>query len=48
MKRTVFTSDLPLANKMHICSFIEMIDNLADMSEDITDKLAIFVIKRDS
>lgn len=48
MKRAVFTSDLPLANKMHITSFIDMIDNLADMAEDITDRLAIFVIKRDS
>jgi len=46
IKRAVFASDLPLANKMHVSSFIEMIDNLADMAEDITDRLAIFVIKR--
>jgi hypothetical protein len=39
---------LPLANKMHVTSFVEMIDNLADMAEDITDKLAIYVIKRDN
>lgn len=48
IKKAIFSSDLPLANKMHLCSFIEMIDNLADMAEDITDKLAIYVIKRDN
>lgn len=48
IKRAIYSSDLPLANKMHLCSFVEMIDNLADMAEDITDKLAIYVIKRDN
>ena len=48
IKRAVYSSDLPLANKMHVSSFVEMIDNLADMAEDITDKLAIYVIKRDN
>ena len=48
IKRAIYSSDLPLANKMHVTSFIEMIDNLADMAEDITDKLAIYVIKRDN
>ena len=48
IKRAIYSSDLPLANKMHVTSFVEMIDNLADMAEDITDKLAIYVIKRDN
>ena len=48
IKRAIYSSDLPLANKMHLSSFVEMIDNLADMAEDITDKLAIYVIKRDN
>jgi predicted phosphate transport protein (TIGR00153 family) len=47
IKTAIFRSDLPLANKLHLRDFIEVIDNIADMAEDLMDQLAIYVIKRD-
>ncbi|MGD9639123.1 MAG: DUF47 domain-containing protein [Alphaproteobacteria bacterium] len=47
LKKKVFDSDLPLASKMHIRYFIDLIDQIADDAEDIADQLAINVIKRD-
>ncbi|MFQ5985021.1 MAG: DUF47 domain-containing protein [Alphaproteobacteria bacterium] len=46
LKRTIFGSDLPLAHKAHLRYFAEHIDNLADMAEDVADRLAIYTIKR--
>ncbi|MBM3566958.1 MAG: DUF47 family protein [Alphaproteobacteria bacterium] len=46
MKRAIFGSTLPLANKMHLRSFVEHIDNIADQAEDVGDRLAIYTIKR--
>lgn len=46
MKRAIFGSSLPLANKMHLRSFVEHIDNIADQAEDVADRLAIYTIKR--
>ncbi len=46
LKRAIFGSDLPLSHKAHLRSFVEHIDNVADQSEDVADRLAIYTIKR--
>lgn len=46
LKREIFGSDISLSHKSHLRSFIEYIDNLADRSEDVADRLAIYTIKR--
>ncbi len=46
LKRRIFDSDLELAHKLHLRHFVEMIDNVADRSEDVADRLAIYAIKR--
>jgi uncharacterized protein len=46
LKRAIFAEDIDLAHKMHLRSFVEYIDNIADSSEDVADRLAIYIIKR--
>jgi len=46
IKREVFSSDLDLSHKLHLKSFVEQIDSIADMAEDIADRLSIYAIKR--
>ncbi len=46
LKRAIFGSDLPLSHKAQLRNFVEHIDNLADYSEDVADRLAIYTIKR--
>ena len=46
LKRRIFGSDLPLSQKAHLRNFVEHIDNIADRSEDVADRLAIYAIKR--
>ena len=46
LKKAIFATDLPLARKAHLRNFVEHIDNLADRSEDVADRLAIYTIKR--
>lgn len=46
LKRAIFASDLPLSRKAQIRDFVEVIDNVADMSEDVADRLSIYTIKR--
>ncbi len=46
LKREIFATDLPLYEKTHLRDFCEHIDNVADRSEDVADRLAIYVIKR--
>ena len=46
LKRAIFSSDLELAKKMHLREFVEHIDNIADLAEDVADRLAIYAIKR--
>jgi len=46
LKKAIFSSDLDLAHKLHLREFVENIDNVADLAEDIADRLAIFAIKR--
>jgi len=46
LKRQIFDSDIDLARKWHLRHFVELIDNIADRSEDVADRLAIYSIKR--
>ncbi len=46
LKRAIFATDLPLYRKAHLRNFVEHIDNVADQSEDVADRLAIYTIKR--
>ena len=47
LKEAIFASQLPLANKLQLSSFIEEIADIADIAEDFIDELLIFTIKRD-
>ena len=47
IKKTIFSSYLPLANKIQLDLLISEIDQIADIAEDCADKLLIFTIKRD-
>lgn len=46
LKKAIFNSDLDLTQKLHLREFVEQIDNVADMAEDVSDRLAIYAIKR--
>ena len=46
LKTAFFASDLELAEKLHIREFVEQIDSIADLAEDVADRLAIYAIKR--
>ena len=46
LKKAIFSSDLDLAKKLHLREFVEHIDNIANLAEDVADRLAIYAIKR--
>ena len=46
LKTEIFASDLELAEKLHLREFVEQIDSVADLAEDVADRLAIYAIKR--
>ncbi len=46
LKRAIFASDLQLSRKAQLRNFVEIIDNVADKSEDVADRLSIYTIKR--
>jgi len=46
LKKEIFDSDVELARKLHLREFVEQIDSIADMAEDVADRLAIYSIKR--
>ncbi len=46
LKTDIFGSPLELAQKLHLREFVEQIDSVADMAEDVADRLAIYAIKR--
>lgn len=46
LKTKVFNSDMELAQKSHLRYFVQHFDRLADMAEDLADRLAIYTIKR--
>lgn len=43
----IFSSEMPLANKLQLKQFITEIADIADIAEDFIDELLIFTIKRD-
>lgn len=45
-QRGVFDSDLPLERKIHLRYFIERLDDIANLAEDVADTLQIYTIKR--
>lgn len=46
LKQQVFRFKMELGSKLHLHYFIHQIDALADQSEDVADRLAIYTIKR--
>ncbi|MFC6671876.1 DUF47 domain-containing protein [Marinobacterium aestuariivivens] len=44
--RRIFSSELDVAQKVHLRYFVERIDELANTAEDISDRLSIYAIKR--
>lgn len=46
LKTAIFASDLGLAEKLHLREFVENIDGVANIAEDVADRLAIYAIKR--
>lgn len=46
LKTAIFASDMELAQKLHLREFVEQIDSVADLAEDVADRLAIYAIKR--
>ncbi len=47
LKREIFAAeDLDLCQKLQLRDFVEKIDAVADMAEDVADRLAIYAIKR--
>ena len=46
LKNGIFSSDLSLAEKIHLRFFAERIVWISDLSEDVADQLSIFAIKR--
>ena len=46
LTRKIFRSDLKLSQKMHLRNFVRCIDSVADIAEDVADRLAISTIKR--
>jgi len=45
-QRSVFNSGLPLERKIHLRYFIERLDDIANLAEDVADTLQIYSIKR--
>ncbi len=46
LKRAIFRSELDLARKSHLRYFAFHIEQLADLAENVADRLAIYTIKR--
>lgn len=47
LRKAIFDSELPLANKLQLSNFVNAVANIADIAEDFIDELLIFTIKRD-
>jgi uncharacterized protein len=46
LKRTIFSSSLELAHKIHLRYFALNVEKVSDKAEDVADRLAIYAIKR--
>ncbi len=47
LKRAIFNSDLSLSQKMHLRYFAENLESISDGAEAVSDRLAIYTIKRE-
>lgn len=47
IKKAIFNSDLPLANKLQLDLLVTEVADIADIAEDCADELLIFTLKRD-
>lgn len=47
LKKAIFSSELPLANKLQLDSLITEVADIGDIAEDCADELLIFTLKRD-
>lgn len=47
LRRSIFNSDLELAQKIQLNNFVEEVADIADLAEDCIDALLIFAIKRE-
>ena len=45
-KTKLFETDLPLMNKVQLRYFFDRIDQVANLAEDISDRISIFTLKR--
>ncbi|BDY06866.1 DUF47 family protein [Ferrimonas sp. YFM] len=45
-KMTLFSTDLPLTNKVQLRYFFDRIDDVANVAEDISDRVSVFTLKR--
>ena len=46
LKRLAFATDLDLSQKVHLRYFVDRMDGVANLAEDIADSLTIYAIKR--
>jgi predicted phosphate transport protein (TIGR00153 family) len=46
LKRRIFASDIELARKNQLRFFVKNVESLSDLSEDVSERLAIYTIKR--
>lgn len=46
LKRMIFADELDLSRKMHLRYFTSNIESISDCAESVTDRLAIYTIKR--
>ena len=46
LKRSIFESDLDLSHKIHLRDFVENVEMISDCAESVSDRLAIYTIKR--
>jgi predicted phosphate transport protein (TIGR00153 family) len=46
LRQRIFSTDLPLPNKIHLRFFAERIVWISDLAEDVADQLVIYSIKR--
>jgi len=48
LERAVFKEKIELARKIQIKYFVEKLEQIADLAEDVTDRLTIYSIKRET
>ncbi len=46
LKRSIFDSGLPLSRKLHLRYFTECVESVSDCAEAVSERLAIYTIKR--